>query len=229
MSVCDGPGALPHVLAKHGKPCVQVQCVVRFAYSVDAGGFVSCLAVKAFAQPLRVAQQPHQRVVTGLRGFLCPLCEVNKWWGHAHSPLGVGACFPYSLSQTDAPSLPPNYPRSSLLWASPTPQHHGLLSRSLDLSEGARSSAPMRGSPGLPLNRCVRLDTVCDPGGAYTACPFNFSPRPLLPAGVLKPSAPSKAVISGLQPSRSAFPLPLRLACFLAYASSNPLLDGLQG
>lgn len=48
---------------------------------------------------------------------------MNKLCGHAHSPLGVGACFPYSLSQTGTPSLPPNYQRSSLLWVPPTPWH----------------------------------------------------------------------------------------------------------
>src|SRR3990172_12557346 len=153
-------GALPHLLAERGEPCVQVQCVVRFAHSVDAGGFISCLAVKAHPQPLRVAQQPHQRGIAWLREFSCPLCEVNKLCGHAHSPLGVVACFPYSLSQTGAPSLPPNYQRSSLLWAPPTPQRLCPLPRYLHLSEGARSSAPMLGSPWLPHNRYVRLDTV---------------------------------------------------------------------
>lgn len=127
-----------------------------------------------------------------LWGFPRPLCEVFKLCGHAHSPLGVGACFPYSLSQTGAPSLPPNYQRSSLLWAPPTPWHPHPLPRCLHLSEGARSSAPMPGSPWLPHYLYVRLDTVFDPGWAVTACPFNSSPCPLLPAGVPKPSAISK-------------------------------------
>ena len=87
------------------------------------------------------------------------MCEVNKLCGHAHSPLGVGACFPYSLSQSGAPSLPPNYQRSSLLWAPPTPQLLRPLPRSLHLPEGALCSAPMLGSPWLPHNRYVRLDT----------------------------------------------------------------------
>ena len=153
-------GTLSHLLAKRGEPCVQIQCVVGLAHSVDAGGFISCLAVKAFAQSLWVAQQSHQRGIAWLRGFSCPLCEVNKFCCHAHSPLGVGACFPYSLSQTGAPSLPPNYQRSSLLWAPPTPQRLCPLPRYLHLSEGARSSAPMLGSPWLPRNHYVRLDTV---------------------------------------------------------------------
>ena len=162
------------------------------------------------------SQQPHQRGIAWLWGFPCPLCEVNKLCGHAYSPLGVGACFPCSLSQTGAPSLPPNYRRSSRLRAPPTPQHPCPLPRSLHLSEGARSSAPMLGSPWLPHNRCVRLDTVCDPGWSDTACHFNFSPYPLLPAGILKPSAHSNTVISGLQPSRSALPVtiaPRLLSC----------------
>lgn len=89
-----------------------------------------------------------------------PWCEVNKLCGHAHSPLGVGACFPYSLSQTGAPSLPQHYPRSSLLWAPPTSGNRCPLPRCLGLSEGAHCSAPITGSPWLPHNRCVRLDTV---------------------------------------------------------------------
>jgi len=42
------------------------------------------------------------------------------------------------------------------------------------------------------------------PGGQAWLALYNSSPCPLLPAGVLKPSARSYAVISGLQPSRSA-------------------------
>lgn len=144
------------------------------------------------------------------------MCEVNKLCGHAHSPLGVGACFPYSLSQSGAPSLPPNYQRSSLLWAPPTPQLLRPLPRSLHLSEGARCSAPMLGSPWLPHNRYVRLDTVLDPGWSNTPCPFYSAPCLLLPAGVSKPSATSNAAISGLHPSRSALSVtiaPRLLSC----------------
>jgi len=67
----------------------------------------------------------------------------------------------------------------------------------LHLSEGARSSAPVLGSPWLLHNHRVRLDTVCDPGWSGTACPFNSSPCLLLPAGVLKPSAPSNNGLFG--------------------------------
>ncbi len=89
------------------------------------------------------------------------------------------------------------------LWAPPTPQLLRPLPRSLHLSEGARCSVPMPGSPWLPHNYYVRLDTVIDPGWSNTPCPFYFAPCLLLPAGVYKPSATSNAVISGLQPSWS--------------------------
>ena len=76
--------------------------------------------------------------------------------------------------------------------------------------------APMLGSPWLPHNRYVRLDTVLDPGWSNTPCPFYSAPCLLLPAGVQKPSAPSNAVISGLHPSQSALSVtiaPRLLSC----------------
>ena len=93
----------------------------------------------------------------------------------------------------------------------------------------------------LPHNRCVRLDTVCDPGWSGTACPFNSSPCLLLPAGVLKPSAPSNTVFSGLQPSRSALSVtiaPRLLSCLRikrpitgppARLDTWPVANGYQG
>src|SRR5262249_25533842 len=104
---------------------------------IDSGRLVCCLALEARVEPFGVIQHPHQRAVLSLRALSRPLCETNKVSCHEHSPLGVGSCFPYPLSQTDAPLLPPHYQSSSLVWAPPTSDHHRLLPRCLGLSEGA--------------------------------------------------------------------------------------------
>ncbi len=125
----------------------------------------------------------------------CPLCEMNRFGCHAHSPLGVGACFPYSLSQTGAPLLPKHDPRSSLLWVPPTSPRHGFRPRCSGLSGNAHT---MRRRWDL-LGYCTFLlsgskrPTI--PGGRNILTLMNVT---LLPAGVLIPSALSKAVIAGL-------------------------------
>ena len=89
----------------------------------------------------------------------------------------------------------------------------------LGLNRVPRESDPidiMLEAPWLPHNRHVRLDTACDPGWSGAACHFNSSLYPLLPAGILKPSAHSNTVISELQPSRSALSVtiaPRLLSC----------------
>ena len=68
------------------------------------------------------------------------------------------------------------------------------------------------------------------PGGANTACRCNSARCPLLPADDSKPSAPSNAVISGLNHLQGRlYPLPLHLACLRTYASSATLPSPLQG
>ena len=99
-----------------------------------------------------------------------PLRETNKFCGHAQSPLGVGACLPCSLSQTGAPSLPPNYQRSSLLWAPPTPNRHRPLPRRSGLSEGAPVASRRRrlgllGYCVVAMSDSIRLN---DPGWVST-------------------------------------------------------------
>ena len=86
----------------------------------------------------------------GIGGVLLhPPPETDKSRCHGHSPLSVGPCFPYPLSRTGTPSLPPHYQSSSLLWAPPTSSSLRPLPRCLGLSVGARCSAPTGGSPWL--------------------------------------------------------------------------------
>jgi len=127
--------------------------------------------------------------------MLRPLCEMNKFGCHAQSPLGVGACFPYSLSQTGAPLLPQHYPRSSLLWAPPTSHRHCFRPRCSGLSGSAyamRRRWDLLGYCPFSMSGSKR-PTI--PGGCDILTITNVA---LLPAGVLIPSALSKAVISGL-------------------------------
>jgi len=72
----------------------------------------------------------------------------------------------------------------------------------------------------------IQLDRICDPGWAQHTCHFACS---LWPAGVLKPSAHSKAVISGLQSSHATPRRHFNLACFRTYASSAMSPSHLQG
>lgn len=140
-----------------------------------------------------------------------------------------GACFPCPLSQTGAPSLPQHYPRSSLLWAPPTPGHRCLLPRCSGLSEGAQASACANGRASLVTvhSQSQARRGYPIPGGFQR---LAYAPMKLLPAGVLKPSALSNAVFSGLDHLQGRhYPLPLHLACFRAYASSATLPQHLQG
>ena len=61
----------------------------------------------------------------------------------------------------------------------------------------AKKITPRVGSPGLPQILNIRLEPAYDPGWIPLTCPF-FTSVILLLAGVQKPSAHSKAVISGL-------------------------------
>jgi hypothetical protein len=126
--------------------------------------------------------------------LLCPLCETNKLCVHAQSPLGVGACVPCSLSQTGAPWLPRHYPRSSLVWAPPTSHHFCFRPRCSGLSGSAlaRQRWDLLGYCLFSLSGSVRPSI---PGGRGR---LALAPVTLLPAGVLKPSALSNAVIAGL-------------------------------
>ena len=133
---------------------------------------------------------------------MCPSCETNKLCVHAHSPLGVGAYIPCSLSQTGTPSLPQNYPRSSLLLMPPDPSLR----------------SPRRPAPVLAVQACleVRVFSLRADGGiswvtVHSQCHARsglgsrvdapdspVTSGTLLPAGIMKPSATSKYVFSGL-------------------------------
>jgi len=133
--------------------------------------------------------------------MLRPLCEMNKFGCHAQSPLGVGACFPYSLSQTGAPLLPQHYPRSSLLWAPPTSHRHYFRPRCSGLSGSAyamRRRWDLLGYRTFLLSDSKR-PTI--PGGRSF---LTMTPAALLPAGVLKPSALPKRSFRDSTPSLSA-------------------------
>ena len=120
---------------------------------------------------------------------------MNKFGCHAHSPLGVGACFPSSFSQTCTPLLPQHYPRSSLLWVPPTSPRHCFRPHCSGLSGNAhamRRRGDLLGYCPFLLSSSKR-PTI--PGGRDLLTLANVA---LLPAGVLIPSALSNAVISGL-------------------------------
>ena len=170
-----------------------------------------------------------------------PLRETNKFCGHAQSPLGVGACLPYSLSQTGAPSLPPHYQRSSLLRAPPTPNRHRPLPRCSGLSEGApvlsrRRRLGLLGYCAAAMSNSIRLK---DPGWVATtrqgvvdtvACwrleaigPFQCghfgTPSPSRP-GISRSIAPR--LLSRLRIKRAVTATPARLDTW-------PVASGYQG
>jgi len=88
--------------------------------------------------------------------------------------------------------------------------------RCLGLSKAARCSAPAAGSPWLPHTRNLKLDRVCK-SRVGTAC-SPLAHTALSPAGTLKPSARSNAVISGLQPSGRSI---CRLSTSLAFVPTH--------
>jgi hypothetical protein len=156
-----------------------------------------------------------------------PLCETNRLCVHAHSPLGVGACVPCSLSQTDAPSLPPRYQRSQLLWAPPTSFHHRFRPCCLGLSGSAQYSAPVKGSPGLLHILSVMLEAAFDPGWSQ---PVRLYTGYAVACWRLDTIGPFQRGHFGTQHLHGRhYPLPLLLACFRAYASNTVLPPHLQG
>jgi hypothetical protein len=85
-----------------------------FPHPIDSGRLASILALEAFTQPFRIAEQPHQGVEPHPRLFACHPCETLKFGCHGQSPLGVGPCLALALSQTATPLLGPHYQASSL-------------------------------------------------------------------------------------------------------------------
>ncbi len=116
---------------RYGIEIVSVSHLLRALYSL--------FGARSSRAALRVEQQTHQGVEPYPRLRTRSLCETNKSRCHGHSPLSVGPCIPYSLSQADTPLLGPHYQTSSLLWVSPTSDSHFPLPRFLHLSEGAHS------------------------------------------------------------------------------------------
>lgn len=124
--------------------------------------------------------------------------------------------FPLFSISNWRPFAPAELPAFIATMGTPDPQLLRPLPCLLHLSEGARCSVLMLGSPWLLHNRYDRLDTVSDPGWSNTPCPFYSAPCLLLPAGVAEPSATSNAIISGLHPSQSALSVtiaPRLLSC----------------
>lgn len=166
-----------------------------------------------------------------------PLCEMNKFGCHAQSPLGVGACFPSSLSQTGAPWLPQRYPRSLLLWAPPTSHRHRFRPRCSGLSGSAhrRRRWDLLGYRVFLLSDSKR-STI--PGGRSF---LTLTRAALLPAGVLKPSALPKRSFRDSTPSRSALSVtivPRLLSCLRikrtvantpARLDTRPVASGYRG
>ncbi len=131
-------GALHHSAPSSSLPQrYRIEIVMLSASPIYSGRFIPFLAREARVQPFRVKQQTHQGVESYLRLRTRSLCETNKSCCHGHSPLSVGPCLPYSLSQANTPLLGPHYQTSSLLWVSPTSDSHFPLPRFLHLSEGA--------------------------------------------------------------------------------------------
>lgn len=87
--------------------------------------------------------------------------------------------------------------------------------------------APTTGSPRLPRNLVVRLDTVCDPG--WTTAPCQDA-AVVVACWCLETIGPLQLGHFGTKNLHGRlYPLPLRLACFAAYASSSALPLYLQG
>ncbi len=84
------------------------------------------------------------------------------------------------------------------------------------------------GSPRLLRRVSVGLETVSHPGWEVGLASL-LAAFPLLPAGVLKPSARSTRSFRDSHLQGRLHPLPLFLARFAAYASSMPLPSCLQG
>jgi hypothetical protein len=128
------------------------------------------LPIKALGQTPRLRQHPHQRRVALLRSLRCPLREASLFSSHAHSPLGVGACFLDSLSQYCHPFAPSELPDFiATIGSSDFP----TLSASSSLFKLVRgcavpSTLPL-GSPWLPYALIVKLDEACDPGWVQPA------------------------------------------------------------
>jgi hypothetical protein len=91
------------------------------------------------------------------------LASTLQFRYHGQSPLSVGPCCSFTLSQTATPWLHPHYQASSLLWMAPTSAHRRLHPRSYTCPQVPASSGPVPGSPWLPRALDVRLDTASDP------------------------------------------------------------------
>ena len=145
-------------------------------------------------------------------------------------PLGVGACFPYSLSHTGTPSLPQHYPRSSLLWGAsdfrqslPSPSLFRLVGRCALFRADYRISLVTAQS--LCQARYGLRSRVVGHG-----LPLQLLAVPAVACWCLETIGPFQCGHFGTKNLHGRlYPLPLRLACFLAYASSGPLLSNLQG
>ena len=138
----------------------------------------------------------------GTELLLRPPRETDQSRCHGQSPLSVGPCITDPLSRAGAPSLPPRYRGSALLWTPPTPEPRCPLPRWLGLSEGARCLAPEPGSPWLPP---VPRQARCGFTSRGRRRNLAITPAPLLPASVLKLSAFPNAVISGLSTFTAGF------------------------
>ena len=90
-----------------------------------------------------------------------------------------------------------------------------------------RLPAPTIGSPGLLPILYIRLEAACDPGWIQLTCLYASC---IVACWHLKTISPFQSGHFGTQNLHSRLlPLPLLLACFRTYASSNLLPSYLQG
>jgi hypothetical protein len=187
---------------------------VVLPHPIDSGRLASVLALEAFTQPLRFAEQPHQGREPRPRLFTCHPCETLEFGCHGQSPLGVGPCLALALSQTATPLLGPRYQASSLLWVAPTSKHRRPCSRCLGLFTGARLRR---------TDARISLVTTYSPCQArHGLGPRGVSSALALRAGSIvacrkdKPVGTLQLTFRGSIPSRSAPPVtfsPRLLSC----------------